>query len=58
MRVVFEVDSSFEPAAQEVGWYCPSCEVFNGVLKEDLKECRCCSTKRPPKQLKTILVLV
>jgi hypothetical protein len=58
MRVVFEVDNAFEPAAQELGWYCPTCEAFNGVLKEDLKECRCCKQVRPRKRLQTIMVLV
>lgn len=58
MRVVFEIDNRLEPAAEEIGWYCPTCEAFNGSLKEKLLECRCCKAKRPPKQLKTLMVLV
>jgi hypothetical protein len=31
------------------GWTCPSpsCGVFNGTAKVDLKECRCCGEARP-----------
>jgi hypothetical protein len=34
-----------EPLA--LGWFCRSCDSFNGDHKEFLTKCRCCDAPRP-----------